>query len=275
MKFEDGQIMHGNCLDIMGSLEPKSIDLVITSPPYADQRKGQYQGISEKEYPKWTVEWMNEVRRLMTPTGSACIVIRSHIERGRISNYVLKTRIALHDDGWEEPEELIWVKPNSPPVGSVLRPRRSWEHILWFCPKGMGNRIYCDTKANGQPSDRIGMESKKMVGTVWSKHQNPAESGFSRSRDYVEIGVSEVDKSPFNTHPAQFPERVSEWIIRMLCPENGSILDPFVGSGSSCVSARKLGRRFIGIDISKEYCEISRMRLEQKAMTLVSREDHE
>ena len=252
------EIVCGNCLDIIKTIPEKSVDLICTSPPYAEQRKELYASISEEDYPNWTVEWMNECARVLKDSGSVAIVIRPHISHGQISDYVLKTRLAVRKSGWLECEELIWIKPNSPPLGSISRPRRSWESILWF---SRSSNPFCSPKANGTPSDRIGLESKKGVGK-YKSGVSTAKTGIARCRDYVEVGTSGVDRSKENTHPALFPQKLAEWIVRLLSPENGIVLDPFVGSGTTAVACAVLQRNYIGIDISQEYCEYAQKRLD-------------
>jgi site-specific DNA-methyltransferase (adenine-specific) len=252
----------GECEEVTERLKPASVDLVVTSPPYAQQRRRQYGGVPEDEYPGWTADWMAKVRRLLKPTGSVAIVIRTHVTRGRISPYVLRTRLKLHECGWDEPEEMIWIKPGSPPVGHKRRLRRSWENLLWFCQRDQGNKIYCDARANGLPSEQIGMHVKKGLGDVWERLQTSPHRGIARSPDYVAVSTAANGREPFNTHPAQFPVPLAEWLIRMLCPPGGLVLDPFVGSGSTCLAARNVCRRAIGVDRSAEYLEIARRRLE-------------
>ena len=90
----------------------------------------------------------------------------------------------------------------------------------------------------------------KCRGTVW---------------DYMMAG----DKNPLKRrHPAVFPDKIPYDFIQCFCPEGGVVLDPFVGSGTTCVMAKKLGRKYIGIDISQEYCDLSNERLEKEAGTL-------
>ena len=87
--------------------------------------------------------------------GSVFIVIRPHVRDGVISDYVLRTRLALRESGWHECEELIWLKPDAPPLGSLKRPRRTWESVLWF---SRSPQPYCDLKACGRESERVGFE---------------------------------------------------------------------------------------------------------------------
>ena len=90
----------------------------------------------------------------------------------------------------------------------------------------------------------------KCRGTVW---------------DYLMAG----DKNKLkNQHPAVFPDKIPYDLIKCFCPEGGIVFDPFVGSGSTCVTAKKLRRNFIGCDISKKYCEISRKRLKDVQIEL-------
>ncbi len=74
-------IYNENCLEGMKRIDDKSIDIIITSPPYAEQRKKQYGGILEKEYPNWTLSWMKEVKRILKPQGSVGIVIRTNLKK--------------------------------------------------------------------------------------------------------------------------------------------------------------------------------------------------
>lgn len=229
----------------------KFADLVVTSPPYAEQRKHQYGGVSEKEYPQWTVEWMRLVKKILAPEGSVFINIRPHIKNGVISDYVLKTRLALREDGWKECEEIIWYKPDSPPLGSVNRPRRAWEHVLWF---SQTNKPFCDPKANGKESSRIGFENNKFEhGGKSHIHagQTDAKRGTARSIDVIVAGTSKVEQGL--NHPAMYPREIPDYVIKMCCPENGFVVDPFTGSGTTLRSAVELNRGFVGFEINGDY----------------------
>ena len=115
--------------------------------------------MAEEDYPDFTVQWMTALSPKMTADGSVFVVIRPHVRDGVLSDYVLRTRLAIREAGWHECEELIWLKPNAPPLGSKLRPRRAWESVLWF-------------SRSPQPySDLIGM--RQGVGQPWLRRGHP------------------------------------------------------------------------------------------------------
>jgi DNA modification methylase len=254
------QILEGDCVEVMRTLPPESVDAVITSPPYAMQRKSTYGGVPEADYPAWTVAWMAEARRLLKPDGSVIINIRPHVRNGQISDYTLRTRLALREDCWAECEELIWHKPTSAPLGHPKRPRRSWESLHWFAKHG---RPFCDAKAAGSPvkyPDRAsygrgGPHVNHLRGVV-------AVDGNARVRD---VATAAPDQSRDIDHPATFPPALAEWVGKLVCPPGGTILDPFSGSASTGVACIRNGWDYIGIEAMAEYAEMSRRRLEQVA----------
>lgn len=237
-------------------LEDNSVSLIFTSPPYAEQRKHQYGGISEKDYPQWTVDWCAKAWDKLKDNGSLCINIRPHIKNGEISDYVLKTRLALREYGWKECEELIWIKTTSPPMGSVNRPRRAWESILWFSKT---NNPKCYPKENGTESNRIGFAGSKFEegGTshIHAGQKPPTSKGVARCKDYIEIGTGNVEKG--YQHPAMFPPELPEYIIKLLTDENDLVIDPFMGSGTTGRVAQRLNRNYIGFEITKDYCNMA------------------
>jgi DNA modification methylase len=266
----------GDCIQVMQSLPSESVDAVVTSPPYAMQRKATYGGIPEAEYPAWTVAWMSEVRRLLKPDGSAIINIRPHVRNGQISDYTLRTRLALRDDGWNEVDELIWFKRNAMPAGSTRTPRRTWESLHWFSIHG---KPWSDPKANGTPmskdvTDRPGrLLAGKGDRAGWA-HQIAGDASkfgaVARSRDVAEINTGRRDKWAENNapHPATYPWQLASWAGKLVTPPGGTILDPFSGSASTGVACIRNGWDYVGIDAVEEYVEMSarRLRAEQEGV---------
>ena len=259
-------IRHGDCLEVLRDLPGNSVDSVVTSPPYAMQRKSTYGGIPEKDYPEWTVAWMREVWRVLKDDGSVIINIRPHIKNGQISDYVLRTRMALREAGWCELEELIWDKKGGAPLGSTSRPRRSWESLLWFGkhgkaysnPKGAGEQMRYTSGGRGRSGPHI--SDHKYIEPGELRHIKP---GIARVPDIARISTGH-QRGPdrlLAEHPAPFPWQLAEWCGKLITPPGGTILDPFTGSSSTCVAAIKNGWNFIGIDQSAEYVEMSNRRL--------------
>jgi DNA modification methylase len=256
-----GKIINGNCLEVLDKIDPNSIDLVFTSPPYAQQRKKYYESISETDYPFWTLQWMNKLIPSLKLNASVLIIIRTNLKNGVISDYVLKTRLLLRENGWLEPEELLWIKPDGPPLGSNYRPRRSWENILWF---SRTNKPYCNSQSIGEFTEKFGLGPKSTKKGLKEYVQGVSETqktGIARCRDYFVIPVSGNDRSEYNTHPAQFPPKIAEQAILVFSPEKGCVLDPFIGSGTTAVAAIATLRDYIGIEIEKKYCEIAEKRV--------------
>jgi DNA modification methylase len=227
-------LYHGDCIEVMASLPAESVDAIITSPPYAEQRKSTYGGIPVDEYPAWTVTWMTEAKRLLKPDGSVILNISPFKTGGQLSDYVLRTRLAIRESGWAEIEELVWHKPNAMPGGKPDRPRRVWESLLWY-------------GKHGNAWDHKGGSN----GVTALKDK-------ARATNMVTIAKA---RATGLDHPAPFPVALAEWCGRLICPPGGTILDPFSGSGSTGVAAIRNGWEYIGIDSVADYVEMSRERL--------------
>lgn len=245
------RIACGDCLEILPTMEAGSVDAVVTSPPYAEQRKAQYGGVRESDYPEWTVRWLSSARLSMTQDANVLINIREHVKDGQLSDYVHQTRMRLRDV-FVECDELIWVKPDAPPLGDPARPRRSWERVLWFSPS---NRPSLDPRGNGKKSDRIGWDREKVE---WiSSRQTPIVSGTARHTDVCSVPVC---KDEFG-HPAAYPVEFVEWMLNGWC--DACAVDPFMGSGTTGVACIRTGRKFIGIEKEEKYFQIAAKRLRQ------------
>lgn len=261
MAIAVNSISCGRCEDLIPGLADKSIQLVFTSPPYANQRDGLYEGISEKEYPAWMVKVMQLIKPKLSHDGSVLINIRPHLSKGVISDYVLKTRLALREDGWNECEEFIWLKPDAPPLGSIRRPRRNWESILWF---GKEPEPYCDLRAVGHESDRVGFGGSTRFGIGGDSPLHEGQhfqrhKGTARIPDVITAYIGEIAKNVM--HPAMFPITLPLRLIPTFSRAGDVVFDPFAGSGTTLIAAKNLGRDYIGFDRSEDYCKICQMRL--------------
>ena len=245
---------HGDCLDILKTLPSGSVDAVVTSPPYAMQRAAQYGGVQEAEYPEWTVKWLDALREALVDDGSVLLNIREHVRDGEMSDYVHRTRMAVRKAGWIECDEIVWIKKNSMPVGDPSRPRRSWERILWLSPS---RRPYCDPRASGRVSDRSTCGGSQ---PEWCRKLPPDMRGKKcRHADIAECALGPTG----NQHPASFPVSLATYCVTGWSRPDATILDPFMGSGTTGVACMRTGRKFIGIEIDKGYYDIAKRRIEE------------
>ena len=249
-------LYHGRCQDVLPTLS--DVAAVVTSPPYADQRDGLYEGIPEATYDAFTLQWMNAAVPALTPTASVLINIREHITGGVMSDYVHRTRMLVRSSGWVELDELLWVKPGTPPLGDPHRMRRSWERILWFSTT---NRPAVYATHNGRMSDGVGMAPSVGPSTSWVGGARGHVSGVARSADYCEVSTRSVPNGI--DHPAVYPQKVAAWMMRNVTVEGDVVCDPFAGSGTTLLAAKTSGRRAIGIELDERYCEIAAKRLAQ------------
>ena len=147
-------VLHGDCLDLIPTLEDGSVGLVVTITALRRAAQGPLRGHPRGGLPGVHGAVDGGSLAQAHADGSVLIVIRPHLRDGVLSDYVLRTRLALREAGWRECEELIWVKPNAPPLGSKLRPRRAWESDPLVQQVA---QPYCDLKACGKESDRSGV----------------------------------------------------------------------------------------------------------------------
>ncbi|NCU33005.1 MAG: site-specific DNA-methyltransferase, partial [Candidatus Moranbacteria bacterium] len=122
----------GDCNEKLRFIPDNSIDLIVTSPPYADQRKNTYGGIHPNHYVDWFLPISRELFRVLKPTGTFILNIKEKVIDGERSTYVIELILEMRKQGWLWTEEFIWHKKNSYPGKWPNRFRDSWERILQF-----------------------------------------------------------------------------------------------------------------------------------------------
>src|SRR5215469_2295538 len=126
------EIIQGDCLDVLGRFGSDTFDLIVTSPPYADQRRNTYGGIKPTAYVDWFIERSAQFKRVLKPDGTFILNIKEKTENGERHTYVLELILAMRKQGWLWTEEFIWHKKNSYPGKWPNRFRDSWERCLQF-----------------------------------------------------------------------------------------------------------------------------------------------
>ena len=129
------EILEGDAREILKKLNVNSVDLIVTSPPYADQRSSTYGGIPPDKYVDWFLPVSSELLRVLKPTGTFILNIKERVVSGERHTYVLELILALRKQGWLWTEEFVWHKKNCYPGKWPNRFRDSWERCLHFTKK--------------------------------------------------------------------------------------------------------------------------------------------
>ncbi len=239
-----------------------TIDLIITSPPYADQRKETYGGIHPDKYVDWFLPISKELFRVLRPTGTFILNIKEKVVNGERSTYVMELIIAMRKQGWLWTEEFIWHKKNSFPGKWPNRFRDSWERLLQF-NKNKDFNMYQD-----QVKIPIGSWAKGRLKNLsdTDKMRDNAKNGSGFGKN-VSNWVGKETVLPTNVlhlatecnnknHSAAFPEELPEWFIKLFTKEQDIVLDPFMGSGTTLFVAQRMKRHSIGIEVIPQYFEM-------------------
>ena len=263
----DVTIIEGDCANELKGLPNNSVDLIVTSPPYADQREYIYASHTPDSYVQWFLPIANELFRVLKPSGSFILNIKERVVNGERHTYVLELIIALRKQGWLWTEEYIWHKKNSHPGKWPNRFRDAWERCLHFT-KNRKFAMYQDA-VRVPVGDWAKSRLNNLSETDYSRDPSSTNSGFGKNvsnwigRDTVyPTNVLHLATECGNRgHSAAFPLALPEWFIKLFSKEGDLILDPFMGSGTTLYAAKMLNRRGIGIEIMPEYCERIRAEL--------------
>ena len=264
-------IYQGDALDLMKGMNDNLVDLVITSPPYADRRKKCYESISEDEYVEWFLPYAKEIKRILKPSGSFFLNLKTHTNNGERSLYVMELIIAIKKElGFLFVDEFCWTK-NPFPGSYKGRLKNAFEPVyhftknkpslITFNPLACGTPIKAESIARsyrkqcGKPKNGSGMTGMNTTNIRTLKlarpsnviHVNNVSNQFSKKQD----------------HPATYPEGLTDFFIKTFSNENDYVMDPFMGSGTTGISAIKNNRKFIGIDKKAEYVKLAKVRISE------------
>lgn len=291
----------GDCGEILKAYyKDETFDLIVTSPPYADQRKKTYGGIHPDKYVEWFMPLAKEMHRVLKLRGSFILNIKEKVVDGQRHTYVIDLIKAMKADGWFWTEEYIWRKKNCSPGKWPNRFRDAWERCLHFT-KQKGFEMYQDA-VRVPMGDWAKSRLKKLSDTDKVRDESKTKSGFGKNisnwlgRDTVlpsnvlenlpEDGINDfVDgltaqqlecltghimeenvlalptECGNKEHSAAFPVALPEWFIKLFTNPDDIVLDPFAGSGTTAVAARKLGRGYCMIELLEENRAVMNKRL--------------
>ncbi len=249
----------GDSKEVLKKYPDNYIDLIVTSPPYADRRKNTYGGISPDKYVEWFLPISEQLLRVLKPTGTFVLNIKEKAENGERHTYVIELILALRKQGWVWTEEFVWHKKNSYPGKWPNRFRDSWERLLQFNKTKTFNMYQENVMV--PVGEWAKQRLKKLSNVDKIRDESKSGSGFGKNisnwvkRDYVyPTNVLYMATECNNkNHSAAFPLALPEWFIKLFTKENDVVLDPFMGSGTTLIAANNLNRIPFGIDIQSEY----------------------
>ena len=261
-------IYNEDCVTRLKKIPDSSIDLVVTSPPYADNRKDTYQGVPIMAYVKWFLPISAELLRVLKPSGSFILNIKEKTVNGERGTYVIELILAIRQQGWLWTEEYIWHKKNCYPGKWPNRFRDAWERCLHFTKQRQFS-MYQDS-VRVPMGDWAENRLRNLADTDMIRDSAKNKSGFGKNVSHW-VGRDEV--YPTNVihmatecgnvnHSAAFPVSLPEWFIKLFTRKDDTVLDPFMGSGTTAVAAIKLNRHFIGMEAEEEYYKHAIERIE-------------
>lgn len=267
VSLKTGQVHLGDCREVLKTFPDNCIDLIVTSPPYADNRKTTYVGIPPSEYVEWFLPISAELKRVLKPEGSFILNVKERVVEGERGTYIYKLVMKMREQGWLWTEEYIWHKKNAYPGKWPNRFRDLWEHCYHFT-KSKKFRIY--QNAAMVPIGEWAERRPKSLGkNDLIRYESRTKSGFGKNvanrkkcklvfpGNVLHLATESSNKN----HSAAFPVELPLWFIKLLTRHGDVVLDPFLGSGTSAVASIRLGRRYVGIEKDESYFRVATRRI--------------
>ena len=262
MATVEARLILGDCANELKQLAANSIDLIFTSPPYADSRASTYGGIKPDQYVEWFLPISQELCRVLKPSGTFILNIK--VVNGERHTYVSELILAMRKQGWLWTEEFIWHKKNSYPGKWPNRFRDAWERLLQF---NKTRKFKMFQEAVMVPmGDWAERRLRRLSQTDQVRDVSRVGSGFGkrvanwigRQKAYPTNVLYLATETRNRNHSAVFPDDLPKWFIRLFTQEGDWVLDPFMGSGTTIRVAQQMGRNAIGIEILPEYYQLAK-----------------
>ena len=280
-------IINRDALYALRELPSESVNCCVTSPPYYGLRDyGLDAQIGREDTPEQyidrLVEVFRELRRVLKDDGTFWLNIadtycgsgmKAGCKQKDLIGIPWQLAFALRSDGWYLRSDIIWQKPNCLPEAVKDRPTKSYEHIFLL---SKSPHYYYDTAAISEPVAPVTVERNKRAVSDRTKYAmgvggaKPQALFLPRSHSDMPTKRNKRDVWSVSTnshrgygHFAMYPERLIEPCILAGSPEQGLVLDPFFGSGTTGAVCKRLSRRYLGIELNPEYCETAKTRIQQ------------
>ena len=261
--LEIDQIIQDDCLTALTQVPSDYVDLVFTSPPYADNRKTTYKGVPIQQYVEWFLPISSELKRVLKPEGSFVLNIKERAVNGERQPYVIELILAMRKQGWLWTEEYIWHKRNCYPGKWPNRFRDAWERCLHFT-KQKKFKMYQEAvkipvgkwaeKRLAKLSDTDQIRDESHVGSGFGKN---ISHWLGKEYAYPTNVLHLATECANRGHSASFPVTLPSWFIKLFTEEGDLVLDPFMGSGTTAIACVRLRRHYIGIEAMKRYHDLA------------------
>ena len=263
-------ILQGDARETLKAVPDASVDLIVTSPPYADQRAATYGGVKADDYVEWFMPIAAELKRVLKPEGSFVLNIKERVVNGERHTYVLELIIAMRQQGWLWTEEYIWHKRNCYPGKWPNRFRDAWERCIHFT-KQKSFAMY-QTEVMVPMGDWKNSRLQNLSETDQRRDNSKVLSGFGknisnwigREMAYPSNVLHLATECGNKNHSAAFPVELPSWFINLFTQPGDLVLDPFMGSGTTAVAAQKLDRLYVGTELNPEYIAVAHERLRER-----------
>jgi site-specific DNA-methyltransferase (cytosine-N4-specific) len=282
-RTELGALFCADGLEFMRHLESDSVDLVLTSPPYALHFKKEYGNANQQDYIDWLLPFAREIKRVMKPSGSFVLNLGGAWQAGAPirSLYHYRVLLTLADDvGFELAQEFFWFNPAKMPAPAEwvnvrrIRVKDSVEYIFWLVKEPMAK---ADNRRVLQPYSE---DMKRLIRRGVRQTVRPSghvingtfasDQGGSIPSNLIQCGNNESNSpyirhskaAGYKIHPARFPAELPRFFIEFLTTSGDLVLDPFAGSNTTGYIAESLRRKWLGAEIRVDYAAESRLRFE-------------
>ena len=274
--IESNLLICGDCIKAMRETPDDSIDLVFGSPPYEDARTyGIGFNFKGQDWVDWMIEIYREAYRISK--GLVAFVVQGRTRKYKWSCTPALLIADLHRVGFNVRNPAIYSRVGIPGSGGPDWLRSDYEWVVCVSPPGRlawSDNVACGHKPmyapGGNPSHRkkdgssTGHGRKKDGAPIAGKpYILPEKANPGNIIDCGAVGRGNMGSKLAHENEAPFPEKLAEFFIKSFCPPNGIVLDPFIGSGTTCAVAKKNNRKYIGIDIRESQIELTTRRLNE------------
>jgi site-specific DNA-methyltransferase (cytosine-N4-specific) len=271
----------GDAAPGMGALPAESVDLVVTSPPYALHFKKEYGNADKGAYVEWFRPFAAQVHRTLKPEGSFVLNIGGSYNPGipTRSLYHFRLLLMLCDEiGFHLAQECFWYNPAKLPSPAEwvnvrrIRIKDSVEYVWWLSktphPKADNRQVLGEYSDDMRRLLKRGYRAKKRPSGHNITNKFLADHGGSIPSNVLERGNNESNSEYIRLcesfgqkpHPARFPAALPEFYIKLLTRHGDLVVDPFAGSNTTGQVAERLQRRWLSFEIESKYVENSRLR---------------